>query len=166
MDGARDGERGGGVGGVHVGDDGRKDDARLGNGVEVGALYRHHRATSVRQASRQRHTRTNLLTIGPKIYAARMSRGSSSYRSISAARARPQQQTRRPLLLLSIDGTDGRTDGNIEIKRQRIRRKDEHVARDDSLTGRLRSRNKYPTVRARTNRFKNSYISYATTNYQ
>ena len=28
--------------------------------------------------------------------------------------------------------------------------------RDDSLTGRLRSRNKYPTVRARTNRFKNS----------
>jgi len=41
-----------------------------------------------------------------------MSRGSSSYRSTapSAARARPQQQTRRPLLLLlSIDGTDRRT---------------------------------------------------------
>jgi len=30
-----------------------------------------------------------------KIYAARMSHGSSSYRTISAARARPQQQTRR-----------------------------------------------------------------------
>ena len=30
--------------------------------------------------------------------------------------------------------------------------------RDDLLTGRLRSRNKYPTVRARTNRFKNSYV--------
>jgi len=163
MEGARDGERRGGVGGVEVGDDGRKDDARLGNGAQVGALYRHHRATSVHQASRQRHTRTNLLTIGPKIYAARMSRGSSSYRSISAARARPQQQTSRPPLLLSIDGTDGQTDGNIEIKRQRIRGKDEHVARlspeqrDDSSTDRLRSKNKYPTVRARTNRFKNSY---------
>ena len=66
----------------------------------------------------------------------------------------------------STEQTDGRTDGNIEIKRQRIRRKDEHVARDDLLTGRLRSRNKYPTVRARTNRFKNSYTSYATANYQ
>jgi len=45
-----------------------------------------------------------------KIYAACMSRGSSSSRSISAARARPQQQTLRPpLLLLSIKGTDGRT---------------------------------------------------------
>jgi len=40
-----------------------------------------------------------------------MSRGSSSYRSISAARARPQQQTRRTSLLLSIDGTDRLTDG-------------------------------------------------------
>jgi len=30
-------------------------------------------------------------------------------RCISAARARPQQQTRRPPLLLSIDGTDRRT---------------------------------------------------------
>ena len=47
-----------------------------------------------------------------KIYAARMSCSSSSYRSIFAARARPQQQTRRPPLLLSIDGTDGRTDGH------------------------------------------------------
>jgi len=47
-----------------------------------------------------------------KIYVAHMPRSSSSssYRSISAARARPQQQTRRPPLLLSIDGTDGRTD--------------------------------------------------------
>ena len=43
-----------------------------------------------------------------KIYAARTSRSSSSYGSISAARARPQQQTRRLLLLLSIDSTDGR----------------------------------------------------------
>jgi len=40
-----------------------------------------------------------------------MSRGSSGYRSMSAARARPQQQTRRPPLLLSIDGTDRQTDG-------------------------------------------------------
>jgi len=39
-----------------------------------------------------------------------MTCGGSSYRSISAARARPQQQTRRPPLLLSIDGTDRRRD--------------------------------------------------------
>ena len=56
-----------------------------------------------------------------KIYAARMSRGSgsSSYRSTapSAARARPQQQTRRPLLLLlSIDGTDRRTDRQTDTR--------------------------------------------------
>ena len=38
--------------------------------------------------------------------------------------------------------------------------------RVDGLTGRLRSRNKYPTVRARTNRFKNSFIPYAIANYQ
>jgi len=38
--------------------------------------------------------------------------------------------------------------------------------RDDSLTGRLRSRNKYLTVRARTNRFKNSFIPYTVANYQ
>ena len=38
--------------------------------------------------------------------------------------------------------------------------------RDDSLTGRLWSRNKYPAVRARTNRFKNSFIPYAIANYQ
>jgi len=44
-----------------------------------------------------------------KIYATRMSRDTSSCRSISAARVRPQQQTRRPPLL-SIDGTDRRTD--------------------------------------------------------
>jgi len=38
-----------------------------------------------------------------------MSRTGSSYRSMSAARARPQQQTRLPPMLLSIDGqTDGR----------------------------------------------------------
>jgi len=41
-----------------------------------------------------------------------MSRGSSSYtdRYLLRASARPQQQTRRPPLLLLIDGTDGRTD--------------------------------------------------------
>jgi len=44
-----------------------------------------------------------------EIYAARISRGSSSYRSISAARARPQQQTRRPLLLLPMHRADRRT---------------------------------------------------------
>ena len=44
------------------------------------------------------------------IYAARVSRGSCSYRSISAVCARPQQQTRRPPLLLSINGTDRQTD--------------------------------------------------------
>jgi len=38
--------------------------------------------------------------------------------------------------------------------------------RDDGLTGRLRTRNKYPTARARTNRFKNSFIPYAIANYQ
>ena len=38
--------------------------------------------------------------------------------------------------------------------------------RDDELTGRLRSWNKYPTVRARTNRFKNSFMPYAIANYQ
>ena len=46
-----------------------------------------------------------------EIYAARISRDISGYRSISAARARPQQQTRRPPTLLQIDGTDRRTDG-------------------------------------------------------
>jgi len=50
-----------------------------------------------------------------RIYAVRMSRDSSSYRSMSAARARPQQQTRRPPLLLSIDGTDRRTKGHWTV---------------------------------------------------
>ena len=68
-----------------------------------------------------------LLTVGPKFTrlachnAADDARGSSraagrrqksvdsSYRSISAARARAQQQTSRTLLLLSIDRTDRRT---------------------------------------------------------
>ena len=44
-----------------------------------------------------------------KIYAARMLRG-NIYRSISAARGGPQQQTRRQSLLLSTDGTDRQTD--------------------------------------------------------
>jgi len=43
-----------------------------------------------------------------------MSRGSSSYRSLSAASARPQQQIRRPPLLLLIDETDRRTDRRID----------------------------------------------------
>ena len=34
------------------------------------------------------------------------------------------------------------------------------------LTGQLRPRNKYPTVRARTNRFKNSFIPYAIANWR
>jgi len=38
--------------------------------------------------------------------------------------------------------------------------------RDDGLTGWLRSSNKYITVRARTNRFKNSFVPYAIANYQ
>jgi len=43
-----------------------------------------------------------------------MSRTGSSYRSISAARARPQQQTHQPVMLLSIDGTDRQTDGQTD----------------------------------------------------
>ena len=38
------------------------------------------------------------------------SSGTCNYRSISAVRARAQQQTNRTSLLLSIDGTDRRTD--------------------------------------------------------
>ena len=53
-----------------------------------------------------------------KIYAARMPCGGSSHRSIFAARARAQQQTRRPPLLLSIDGTDGQTDGHSTVTRR------------------------------------------------
>jgi len=34
---------------------------------------------------------------------------------ICCCRARPQQQTHRPLLLLSIDGTDRRTDGHLTV---------------------------------------------------
>jgi len=44
------------------------------------------------------------------MFAAHMSCDSSSYWSISAALDRPLQQTHRPPLLLSLDGTDGRTD--------------------------------------------------------
>jgi len=38
--------------------------------------------------------------------------------------------------------------------------------RDDELTGRLRSRNRHPTVRAWTNLYKNSVIPYELSNYQ
>ena len=68
-----------------------------------------------------------------KIYAARMLRGSSSYRSISAARARPQQQTRRLPLLLSIDGTDRRMDGRTLDRLLHGLRNKESVGRDDRL---------------------------------
>ena len=38
--------------------------------------------------------------------------------------------------------------------------------RDDGLTGRWRSRNKYPTVRARNNHFKSSVLPCALANCQ
>jgi len=44
-----------------------------------------------------------------------MSGAGTSYRSISAARARAEQKTRRPPLLLPIDGTDGRTFDRFKI---------------------------------------------------
>jgi len=44
-----------------------------------------------------------------KIYVVHMSQGSIGYRSMSAARSWPQQQTRRPALLLWISGTEERT---------------------------------------------------------
>jgi len=52
-----------------------------------------------------------------KIYAAHMSRGSSCCRSISAARARPKQQTRhrRCCCCRSTGQTDGRTDGHSTV---------------------------------------------------
>ena len=54
----------------------------------------------------------DLLTVGPKFTRpACCAAAATINRSMSAARARPQQQTRRPPLLLSIDGTDRRTDG-------------------------------------------------------
>ena len=42
--------------------------------------------------------------------------GGCSYQSISPAGARAQQQTRRTPLLLSIDGTDGQTDGRTDTR--------------------------------------------------
>ena len=38
--------------------------------------------------------------------------------------------------------------------------------RDATLVSRLRSTLKYPTVRARTNRYKNSFIPYSLSNFQ
>ena len=38
--------------------------------------------------------------------------------------------------------------------------------RDAELTCRMRSMNKYPTVRARTNRYKNSFVLYALSHFQ
>ena len=53
----------------------------------------------------------DLLTVGPKFTRpACRAAAATINRSKSAARARPQQQTRRPPLL-SIDGTDRQTDG-------------------------------------------------------
>ena len=46
--------------------------------------------------------------------ASHTSHGARSYRSTSAADARAQQQTRLPSLL-SIDGTDRRTDGHPTV---------------------------------------------------
>ena len=38
--------------------------------------------------------------------------------------------------------------------------------RDAELTCRMRSMNKYPTVRARTNRYENSFVLYALSHFQ
>ena len=43
----------------------------------------------------------------------RLHHGARSYRSISAVDAEAQQQTRRPPLMLSIAGTDRRTDARL-----------------------------------------------------
>jgi len=40
------------------------------------------------------------------------------------------------------------------------------MKRDTEVAGRLRSTKKYPTVRARTSRYKNSFIPYALCNFQ
>jgi len=40
------------------------------------------------------------------------------------------------------------------------------VKRDTQLIGRLRSATAYPTFQARTNRFKNSFLSFSISNYQ
>jgi len=53
----------------------------------------------------------DLLAVGPKFTRPACRAAAAAIdRYLLRARARPQQQTRRPLLLLSIDGTDGRTD--------------------------------------------------------
>jgi len=54
---------------------------------------------------------------GPRVICSRRRKAAADggrCRSISTARARAQQQTSRTLLLLSIDGTDRRTDGQAE----------------------------------------------------
>jgi len=56
----------------------------------------------------------DLLTVGPKYYAAHMSRCSSSYRSISAAGPRPTSAANPPAAaaaVRSMGQIDGRTDG-------------------------------------------------------
>jgi len=54
----------------------------------------------------------DLLTVGPKFTRpACRAVAAATIDSISATRARPQQQTRLPPLLLSTDWTDRRTDG-------------------------------------------------------
>jgi len=56
---------------------------------------------------------SELLTVGPKFtrLACRVAAAAAIDRYLPLrARARPQQQTRRPPPLLSIDGTDRRTD--------------------------------------------------------
>jgi len=60
----------------------------------------------------------DLLTLGPKFTRpACRAAAAAINRYLLWARARPQQQTRRPTLLLSIDGTDRRTDGRTGGRR-------------------------------------------------
>ena len=60
----------------------------------------------------------DLLTLGPKFTRpACRTAAAAINRYLLWARARPQQQTRRPPLLLSIDGTDRRTDGRTGGRR-------------------------------------------------
>ena len=61
---------------------------------------------------------TNKQCIGPpcsraKIYAARVSRGGSSYRSISAAGQRPHSAANPPAVAAAVDRWDRRTDGSV-----------------------------------------------------
>jgi len=69
------------------------------------ALGRHSSAMQQRRTMKNRRSILDLLTVGPKL--TRPACGAAIDRYLLRARARPQQQTRRLQLLLSIDGTDG-----------------------------------------------------------